>query len=198
VIAFLRIEKEVLSELQEFKPRGGSTALCIFMHHDHVYCANLGDSRAILFKENKYQELTTLHDFTNENERIFAEKHGGTVLNNRLEGELAVSRSIGDINFKKYMNSEPEILSTKLTEDDEYLILGTDGFWNGLGPEACLKFMQKLNLKKSYTKDLKLLGDALIEEACKNVKTKKDNMTLIVISIKGYFEKHGFQSDMIK
>jgi len=28
-----------------------------------------------------------------------------------------------------------------------------------------------------------MLGDNLIEEACQNIKTKKDNMTLIVISL---------------
>jgi len=32
---------------------------------------------------------------------------------------------------------------------------------------------------------LKEMGDNLIEEACLNIKTKKDNMTLIIINMKG-------------
>jgi len=184
--AFLRIEKEVISQLQEAKPRGGSTALCSFLHNEQLHVANLGDSQAVIFQEDKFIELSNLHDFKNEQERINAEEKGGTVINNRLEGELAVSRSIGDVKFKLYMSSEPEIASYKMTEKDEFLFLASDGFWNGLNPETCLQSIKKLSSKKN---DLKTIGDLLIEEACKNVKTKKDNMTLIIISIKDYFEK---------
>jgi len=51
-------------------------------------------------------------------------------LKNRLEGELALSRSIGDYRFKKYLSSEPEMTSHQLSDKDEYIILATDGFWN--------------------------------------------------------------------
>ena len=90
----------------------------------------MGDSRAVLFQDDGHIELSNLHDFTNENERAHVEQKGGTVLNNRLQGELAISRSIGDINFKRYMSSEPEIVSYKLTDKDEFLFLASDGFWN--------------------------------------------------------------------
>jgi serine/threonine protein phosphatase PrpC len=187
--AFLRIEQEVIAQLEEAKPRGGSTALCSFLNNDQLHIANLGDSQAVVFQEEKFIELSNLHDFKNEQERLYAEEKGGTVINNRLEGELAVSRSIGDIKFKSYMNSEPEIASHQMTEKDDFLFLASDGFWNGLSPESCLQSIKKLNIKKSNPLDLKFIGDLLIEEACRNVKTKKDNMTLIIISIKDYFEK---------
>jgi len=187
--AFLRLEKEVIVELQEWKPRGGSTALCSFLYNDQLHVANLGDSQAVLFKEDGYIELSNLHDFTNESERANVEQKGGTVLNNRLQGELAISRSIGDINFKRYMSSEPEIISYKFTDKDTYLFLASDGFWNGLTAQVCLENINKMNIKKGQIKELKVLGDFLIEEACKNIKTKKDNMTLIIISLRDYFEK---------
>jgi len=74
--------------------------------------------------------LSSIHDLKNLDELTEVEKKGGTVLNNRLEGELALSRSIGDINFKRYMNPDPEIIYYELKEGDEYLFLGTDGYWN--------------------------------------------------------------------
>jgi hypothetical protein len=40
----------------------------------------------------------------------------------------------------------------------------------------------KTNLIKDP--DPKTLGDFLVEEACKNIKTKKDNMTLIIINLR--------------
>lgn len=126
----MRIEQEVIAQLEEAKPRGGSTALCSFLNSDQLHIANLGDSQAVVFQEDKYIELSNLHDFKNEQERLYAEQKGGTVINNRLEGELAVSRSIGDIKFKSYMNSEPEIASHQMTEKDDFLFLASDGFWN--------------------------------------------------------------------
>lgn len=48
----------------------------------------------------------------------------------RVEGVLAVTRAIGDRRLKKYVCSAPEISERKLTEDDEYLILASDGVWD--------------------------------------------------------------------
>jgi len=112
------------------------------------------------------------------------EKKGGTILNNRIDGELALTRSIGDINFKKFMNSDPEIISYEVADDDEYLILGTDGFWNGLSPEQSVEKIEELNRANGFSGDLKALGDFLLEEAKKNIKIKKDNMTLLIVDLK--------------
>ena len=133
LLAFIKIENEVLSKLEkleDWKPRGGSTALCGVFYTGILYVANLGDSRAVMFQNDNFTPLSNLHDFTNENERQYVENKGGVVLNNRLEGELALSRSIGDIRFKHYMNSEPEIVAHEIKSQDEYLILATDGYWN--------------------------------------------------------------------
>jgi len=119
-----------MTGLTEHRPRGGSTALCSILHHNHLYTANLGDARAIVFRDQEFVSLSNLHDFSNEAERINAEQKGGTIFKNRLEGELAISRSIGDINFKAFMSSEPEIEVYNISDEDEYLLLGTDGFWN--------------------------------------------------------------------
>lgn len=188
--AFIKIENEVAAMLGEWRPRGGSTALCGVIYGGNLYVANLGDSRAVMFQSENYKSLSNLHDFTNENERIYVENKGGIVLNNRLEGELAVSRSIGDIRYKHLMNKEPEIIVHQIHENDEYLILGTDGFWNGLDPEQTLSTIKMLKEKIGYEKlGLKEMGDNLIEEACLNIKTKKDNMTLIIINMKGIMMK---------
>jgi len=81
IIAFLRREKEVISQLQEAKPRDRSTALCSFLHNEQLNVANLGDSQAVIFQEDKFAEQ----------ERINAKQKGRAVINNRLEGELARS-----------------------------------------------------------------------------------------------------------
>ena len=49
----------------------------------------------------------------------------------RINGELAVTRSFGD---KRHSDSgliaEPEITKRKITTDDKYILLATDGFWD--------------------------------------------------------------------
>ena len=83
-----------------------------------------------MFQDEDFVSLSNLHDFHNESEVEFVSNKGGIILNNRLGGELAVSRSIGDIRFKPYMNCEPEIVEHEISANDEYLLLATDGFWN--------------------------------------------------------------------
>lgn len=77
--------------------------------------------------------LSNIHDVKNEQECASVLEKGGTILNNRLEGEIQLTRSIGDIKYKCYMSSEPEILSHDLTDQDEFLLLATDGYWNVSG-----------------------------------------------------------------
>lgn len=45
----------------------------------------------------------------------------------RVQGVLAVTRAIGDLAFKDYITSEPEISSIQISSQDQYLILSTDG-----------------------------------------------------------------------
>mmetsp|Transcript_3979 Transcript_3979/g.3398 ORF Transcript_3979/g.3398 Transcript_3979/m.3398 type:complete len:131 (+) Transcript_3979:555-947(+) len=127
-----------MTELEENKPRGGSTALCAVFYNKELYVANVGDSQAVLYQQNGYVQLSNIHDLKNEKESTKVEEKGGTILNNRLEGEIQLTRSIGDIKYKKYMSSEPDVIHHTLTEYDELLILGTDGYWNGLGPGQTL------------------------------------------------------------
>lgn len=47
----------------------------------------------------------------------------------RINGNLAVSRSIGDLKYKPAITSEPEIQSINLGALDQYLILASDGIY---------------------------------------------------------------------
>ncbi len=71
-----------------------------------------------------------------EKDRI--EKARGFVEYGRVNGSLALSRAIGDLEYKKtaYMGPTeqmvtalPEIQTRKLDEGDEFVILACDGIW---------------------------------------------------------------------
>jgi len=186
--AFHQMEEEMLSQLKEKKIRGGTTALCAVFQQGKLYVANVGDSQAVIFQKEGIVRLSNLHDLHNASERFSVEQKGGVILKDRIEGELALSRSIGDFRFKNLMSSEPEILEYDIKDDDEYLLIGTDGYWNGLDPQQTLEKIKEFQSKQDPKKlSLKILGNFLMEEACNNIiKTKKDNMSLIVIDIKDY------------
>ena len=68
---------------------------------------------------------------SDERERIlnnngFITNKGGV---SRVDGEIAVSRAIGDKNLKQYLISEPEIMNYMINEEDDLLVLSTDGIF---------------------------------------------------------------------
>jgi protein phosphatase PTC1 len=52
---------------------------------------------------------------------------GGFVMSGRVNGVLAVTRSLGDSSMKEFVVGAPYTTETELTDDDELLILACDG-----------------------------------------------------------------------
>lgn len=48
-------------------------------------------------------------------------------MNNRVNGILAVTRSLGDSKMKEFVVGSPYTTETTLGDDDEYLIIACDG-----------------------------------------------------------------------
>lgn len=71
------------------------------MTKDHLYCANAGDSRACLYtKAGKVIELSHDHKPDNDGELKRVKAAGGFVEDGRVQGIIAVSRAIGDWEYK--------------------------------------------------------------------------------------------------
>ena len=97
---------------------------------------NLGDSIGTLVKKDLCKKITHDHKPGDEDERKKLESKGAHIFEKkkvfRINGELAVARSFGDKNYKQFISCEPEIIKISLNLGDcnQYLILGTDGFYN--------------------------------------------------------------------
>ena len=80
----------------------GCTANVVLIKGDSVYCANAGDSRAIMGVSGKNVALSFDHKPTNPTERQRITRAGSTVNGEgRIDGNLNLSRAIGDIAHKK-------------------------------------------------------------------------------------------------
>ena len=127
----------------------GCTAVAILMVDTKVYCANIGDSEAIVGRMKKKEEVKNpddVYDFTlltekhlpseaAEKERL--QKAGATIISNRVNGILAVSRSFGDLEFKAKTPKgvpavivDPHVMTYDIGPLDQFIVLACDGLWD--------------------------------------------------------------------
>ena len=164
--AFLSCDEQLKNA--EFDAFGsGSTCILIIHIGQHILCANVGDSRAIVAyddnkedKEFNYLEQAQLSidykpDLEEEKNRILLS--GGAVeqMQNQfgegvgpyrvwVKGEdypgLAMSRSIGDLKGKTIgVISEPGILEYDVNETTKFVVIASDGVWEFLRNETVLE-----------------------------------------------------------
>lgn len=82
----------------------GCTATVVLISKDHIYCANAGDSRTVLGRSNgpkMCEPLSEDHKPENPEEKARIEAAKGFVEENRVNGSLNLSRSIGDFEYKR-------------------------------------------------------------------------------------------------
>ncbi|KAL7152255.1 hypothetical protein ABFS83_04G085100 [Erythranthe nasuta] len=119
----------------------GSTAVVAVVTPDKIVVANCGDSRAVLCRNGKAVPLSIDHKPDRPDELSRIEAAGGRVIywqGARVLGVLAMSRAIGDNYLKPYVSCEPEVTMTDRTEEDECLILASDGLWDVVSEDtAC-------------------------------------------------------------
>jgi len=112
------------------------------------------------------------------------EAAGGYVWWDRVMGELAVSRSIGDHGLRPFVVPDPEICSVVRRKNDVLLIMASDGLWDVLGNEdarqvALTSFQGEFEKTGSAKMAIKKATSALVKSAL--AKGSKDNITVIVV-----------------
>ena len=80
-------------------------------------------------------ELTRDHRLTRKDERERIEAAGGVIVHHRVNGQLAVSRSFGDVEHKgsdgpTTVVATPEVFVEPVSEADEFMVIATDGLWD--------------------------------------------------------------------
>lgn len=96
--------------------------------HRVLYTANVGDARIILCRGGKALRLSYDHKGSDEVEGKRIANAGGLILNNRVNGVLAVTRALGDAYMKKLVTGHPYTTETVIQPDsDEFIIIACDG-----------------------------------------------------------------------
>ncbi|CAI4926827.1 AVN_HP_G0054980.mRNA.1.CDS.1 [Saccharomyces cerevisiae] len=147
---FLATDVELLKDEKLKDDHSGCTATVILVSQlkKLLICANSGDSRTVLSTGGNSKAMSFDHKPTllSEKSRIVAAD--GFVEMDRVNGNLALSRAIGDFEFKsntklgpheQVVTCVPDIICHNLNYDeDEFVILACDGIWDCLTSQECV------------------------------------------------------------
>lgn len=202
--------EKINSEVQDISHWSfqGSTGLVVVIHQNMdgtrtIISGNVGDSRAILSQNKKAIDLTRDHKPNDETERNRIVNMGGTVdwcgqvdrLGQpvehtgvyRINGNLALSRSIGDRSERPWVSSEVEIKLHKIEEDvDSFVLLATDGLFDVMTSQEVVSFVHQVldsTPAGHQDKSRRHISKAVAEEALK--RGSGDNVTVVVIWLHG-------------
>ena len=176
--AFKRTDENFLEMAHALNMDDGTTATVLLAHGNSIHVANAGDSRAVVVrKDSSTVPLSFDHkpDRADERERIV--RLGGSVVHWgvwRVEGVLAVSRSIGDKLLKNFVIPDPEIEVYEKTPEDRYAIIATDGLWDVVKPEELSGLLASCSSAQAC-------AEVLTEESL--IRGTMDNVTTVVLDL---------------
>ena len=170
-----------------------------------IFFANAGDSRVILCKKGKAYRMSVDHkpELDLENNRI--QKAKGWVNDyGRINGNLNLSRTLGDLEYKNNKNllpqeqiitAYPDVVVDKIDNENDFIIIGCDGIWDCIqDQDICDLINEELNKEKGndvYKINLENILGNICDNICAktpfNELTNKDgydNMSCILIQFK--------------
>lgn len=171
----------------------GCTANVVLIKDKKVYIANAGDSRALLYKGGKVTRLSEDHKPDLEVEKSRISNAGGFIVDGRVNGNLNLSRALGDLEYKKnpklkpedqLISAFPDVKIINQDSEDAFILMGCDGVWEILTDDEICKFVKE---RSAGEKNLSLvLGDLL--DKCIAPDTTQgvgcDNMSAVLIKFK--------------
>lgn len=161
----------------------GTTALTALVIGSSLVVANAGDCRAVLCRRGKAIEMSRDHKPVCLRERRRIEGSGGYVYDGYLNGQLNVARALGDWHMEGLKGqdggpliAEPELMSTRLTDEDEFLIIGCDGLWDVFLSQNAVDFARR---RLQEHNDPLMCSKELVNEALK--RKSGDNLSVVVV-----------------
>ena len=151
--AFRHAERDIEKNSDIDANFSGTTCVMVLQVGEKILCANVGDSRAIMVKENNVIIPLSIDQKPNdpeESKRI--EGNGGEISQYEEDGEksgpfrvwkkgevypgIAMSRSIGDLIATTLgVVPVPKFIEEKIDKETKFIVLASDGVWEFLSNE---------------------------------------------------------------
>ncbi|KAL8656844.1 MAG: hypothetical protein Q9226_002516 [Calogaya cf. arnoldii] len=190
---FLATDRAILSNPKYEEEVSGCTASVGLISKTTIYVANAGDSRSVLGVKGRAKPLSFDHKPQNEGEKARICAAGGFVDFGRVNGNLALSRAIGDFEFKKSADLSPEqqivtafpdVVSHTISDDDEFLVIACDGIWDCQSSQAVVEFVRRgIAAKQTLSKISENMMDNCLAPSSETGGVGCDNMTMVIIAL---------------
>lgn len=191
---FLATDVAILNDDELSKDPSGCAATSTLITPDAIFCANAGDSRSILSIDGLVKPLSFDHKPTNEGEKNRIVNAGGFVDMGRVNGNLALSRGIGDFEFKdskilppeeQAVTALPDVLEHKLnTLSDEFIVLACDGIWDCLTSQQVVDFVRRyVKENKTLTEICELMMNTCLAPTSGGSGIGCDNMSVCIVAL---------------
>jgi len=171
--SYLLTDKQMAETQIQFS---GTTCISVLLRKQGdqkiLYAANAGDARAVLNRGGKALRLSYDHKGSDEGETKRIVDAGGFVVLNRVNGILAVTRSLGDHAMKDYVIGDPHLQEVKLEPTDTHVIIACDGLWDVASDQEAVDLV----IQES---DAQKMSEKLLVHALKNGST--DNISVMVV-----------------
>ncbi|KAL5985571.1 hypothetical protein ACLOJK_027556 [Asimina triloba] len=163
----------------------GTTALTAMIFGRSLLVANAGDCRAVLSRLGVAIEMSKDHRPSCINERNRIESLGGFIEDGYLNGQLGVTRALGDWHIEGMksaselggpLSAEPELKMMTLSKEDEFLVIGSDGLWDVFTSQNAVDFARR---RLQEHNDVKRCCKDMVQEAIK--RGAIDNLTVVMI-----------------
>ncbi|KAF4996569.1 hypothetical protein FGRMN_4410 [Fusarium graminum] len=188
---FLATDRAILNDPKYEEEVSGCTACVGLIAGNKLYVANAGDSRGVLGIKGRAKPLSQDHKPQLENEKNRIVAAGGFVDFGRVNGNLALSRAIGDFEFKKsaelspenqIVTAYPDVEQHDLTDEDEFLVLACDGIWDCQSSQAVVEFVRRgIAAKQELEKICENMMDNCLASNSETGGVGCDNMTMLII-----------------
>ncbi|KAH3676225.1 hypothetical protein WICPIJ_009185 [Wickerhamomyces pijperi] len=203
--AFLAADREILEHETLKNDQSGCTATTVLVNDKKIVCANAGDSRTVLSVNGYAKALSFDHKPNNEGEHARICAAGGFVDMGRVNGNLALSRAIGDFDFKKsaklpaeeqIVTAFPDVIEHEITSDDEFIVLACDGIWDCLTSQQVVEVVRKgIHDGLSLTEIAEGMIDICLAPTSGGSGIGCDNMSLVIVALlNGKTEEEWYQS----
>lgn len=192
--AFLGTDEDLLADPAHALDPSGCTAVAALVTSDRkIYVANAGDSRSVISVKGNVQDLSEDHKPTNYVEKQRIHGAGGYVEYGRVNGNLALSRAIGDFEFKKnyslspekqIITADPDVTIHKISDEDEFFVLACDGIWDCLSSQQVVDFVRyQVSEGKELSEICEMICDHCLAPDTTSTGIGCDNMTILIVAI---------------
>uniref|UniRef100_A0A9J2PB69 protein-serine/threonine phosphatase n=1 Tax=Ascaris lumbricoides TaxID=6252 RepID=A0A9J2PB69_ASCLU len=190
---FLSLDEKMKHDEEMREDMSGTTAVVVIIKNKKIYCGNVGDSRAVACVSGVADPLSFDHKPANESEARRIVAAGGWVEFNRVNGNLALSRALGDFAFKKNEHKSPEeqivtacpdVTVCDLTYDHEFIVLACDGIWDVMSNQEVVDFCRdRLAVGREPETICEELLSRCLAPDCQMGGLGCDNMTVVLVCL---------------